>query len=91
MKHTHTFIVHFWLKKKSIRKDGTTPIYLRIRLDGKSADISTKESIFPEHWCSKAERVNPKAKNANHVNSALDEFLRKSKIRIAYYYRKVGL
>ena len=22
MKNTHTFIVHFWLKKKSIRKDG---------------------------------------------------------------------
>jgi len=61
------------LKKKSIKKNGTTPIYLRIRLDGKSADISTKESVFPEHWCGRAERVNPKAKNANHVNSALDD------------------
>jgi integrase/recombinase XerD len=73
MKQTHTFIVHFWLKKNSIKKNGTTPIYLRIRLDGKSADISTKESIFPEHWGRRAERVNPKAKNANHVNSALDD------------------
>ena len=82
MKQTHTFIVHFWLKKKSIKKNGTTPIYLRIRLDGKSADISTKESIFPEHWCSRAERVNPKAKNANHVNSALDDI--SSEIKDSY-------
>lgn len=73
MKNTHTFIVHFWLKKKSTRKNGTTPIYLRIRLDGNSADISTKESIFEEHWCYSAERVNPKTKNANYINNALDD------------------
>lgn len=26
-----------------------------------------------EHWCSKAERVNPKAKNAKFINDALDD------------------
>jgi len=70
MKNTHTFIIHFWLKKKSIRKDGTTPIYVRIRLDGISADISTKESIIEEHWCPNAERVKLKVKNANNINDA---------------------
>lgn len=73
MKNTHTFIVHFWLKKKSIRKNGTIPIYLRIRLDGNSVDISTKETVMEEHWCSKAERVNPKSKNAKFINDALDD------------------
>lgn len=73
MKNIHTFIVHFWLKKKSIRKNGTIPIYLRIRLDGNSADISTKVTVMEEHWCSKAERVNPKAKDAKYINNALDD------------------
>jgi hypothetical protein len=43
MKTTHTFIVHFWLKKKSIRKDGTTPIYKhnppKIIKEGESRDF----------------------------------------------------
>ncbi len=42
MKTTHTFIVHFWLKKKSIRKDGTTPIYTRVTVNGKRVSISLK-------------------------------------------------
>lgn len=82
MKNTHTFIIHFWLKKKSIRKDGTIPIYLRIRLDGISADISTKESIIEEHWCPDAQRVNVKVKNANFINDALDDI--STEIKNAY-------
>jgi len=82
MKTTHTFIIHFWLKKKSIRKDGTTPIYARLRLDGISIDISTKESVFEEYWCPKAERVNLKVKNASFVNDTLDDI--SSEIKDSY-------
>jgi hypothetical protein len=73
MKTSHTFNVHFWLKKTSARKDGTTPIYARIRLDGIPADVSTKQSIPSEHWCQKACRVNPKVKDARIVNDCLED------------------
>ena len=73
MKTTHTFIVHFWLKKKSVKKDGTTPIYARLRLDGISADISAKEAVLEEFWCPNAERINNKVKNSNLINSSLED------------------
>lgn len=30
MKTTHTFIVHFWLKKKSVKKDGIIAIKVMV-------------------------------------------------------------
>ncbi len=82
MKTTHTFIVHFWLKKKSIRKDGTTPIYARIRLDGIPADVSTKQSILEDHWSPEAGRANLKVKNASFINDSLDDVF--TEIKSAY-------
>ena len=82
MKTTHTFIIHFWLKKKSIKKDGTIPIYARIRLDGTPADVSTKQATLKEHWCSEAGRVNLKVKNASFINDSLDDVY--SNIKTAY-------
>lgn len=58
------------------------PIYARIRLDGISVDISTKESVFVEHWCPNAERVNLKVKNAKNINDALDDIF--SEIKTSY-------
>ncbi|MCK0160050.1 Arm DNA-binding domain-containing protein [Allomuricauda sp. F6463D] len=75
MKTTHTFIVHFWLKKKSVKKDGTIPIYARVRLDGNSKDISTIESILESNWCLLAEKINNKVKNASLTNNVLDDTL----------------
>ncbi|WP_394973172.1 site-specific integrase [uncultured Croceitalea sp.] len=82
MKTTHTFNVHFWLKKKSIRRDKTIPIYARIRLDSTPVDVSTKQSTLEEHWCGKAGRLNPKVKDAKFINDEIDIVY--SKIRRAY-------
>jgi hypothetical protein len=43
MKNLHNFHVLFWLKKTSVKRDETIPIYARIKVDGIPADISTKE------------------------------------------------
>ena len=72
MKTQHTFNVHFWLKKTSIRKNGSIPIYARIRLDGRPVDISTKLEINEEHWSREAGRVNLRVKNASTINESLD-------------------
>ncbi|MBO0356170.1 MULTISPECIES: site-specific integrase [Flagellimonas] len=82
MTTTHTFNVHFWLKKASIKRDGTTPIYARIWIDSMPVDISAKESVLENNWCDKANRVRTRATNAKSINDALDEI--NSSIKKAY-------
>ncbi|MDO6811124.1 site-specific integrase [Zobellia galactanivorans] len=72
MTTSHTLNVHFWLKRTSIRKDGTFPIYARIWIDSKAIDISTKETILEKHWCSKTCRARIRTKNARYINDILD-------------------
>ncbi|NMH89885.1 phage integrase SAM-like domain and Arm DNA-binding domain-containing protein [Flavivirga algicola] len=62
MTTTHTFNVHFWLKKSSIKSDGRIPIYASIWIDSIPVDLSTKEAIFEEHWNSEAKRVKSRIK-----------------------------
>jgi hypothetical protein len=67
-----TFNVHFWLKKTAIKKDGTFSIYARITVDGERADLSTKQSVLEEKWCSTARRVKSKYTGAKEINDSLD-------------------
>lgn len=45
-----TFNLLFFIKKNKIRSNGTAPIYLRITIDGKAAEISAKRYIDPKKW-----------------------------------------
>lgn len=49
MKSVHTFSILFWINRAKI-KDGKAPIYARVTVDGKRAEISTKRSIDPDSW-----------------------------------------
>lgn len=52
MKNVNTFGVFFYLKKyKAI--EGVAPIYARITVDGKRADVSTKQSVNAKDWSGK--------------------------------------
>ncbi|MET2985569.1 site-specific integrase [Aureibaculum conchae] len=82
MTTTHTFNVHFWLKKSSIKKDETVPVYARIWVDSTPVDVSTKEAILEVHWCTSASRVKKRVKNAKCFNETLDDV--HSKIKKAY-------
>ena len=72
MTTTHTLNIHFWLKRSSIKKDGTTPIYARIWIDSTPIDISTKAAVLEKHWCNKANRVRTRTNNAKTINDVLD-------------------
>ncbi|MEL6695944.1 MAG: Arm DNA-binding domain-containing protein [Bacteroidota bacterium] len=45
-----TFTLHFYIKKEKLRKDGTCPIYARITVNHKRAEIAIKRFIFPAEW-----------------------------------------
>ncbi|WP_394667040.1 Arm DNA-binding domain-containing protein [uncultured Chryseobacterium sp.] len=52
-----TFNLLFFIKKNKIRTNGTAPIYLRITIDGKAADIAAKRYIDPKKWDVKAHKA----------------------------------
>ncbi len=73
MKTTHTFSIHFWLKRKAERKDGTSPIYVRITVNGQRAELSIQEYVRPDYWCPDAGRVNPRISGAQRINDNLSK------------------
>ncbi|WP_111309771.1 site-specific integrase [Confluentibacter sediminis] len=77
-----TFNVHFWLKKTVFRKDGAFPIYARITIDGKRADLSTQQTSFEQSWCTKSRRIKPKFSSAKEINDVLENI--HSKIVLCY-------
>ncbi|CAH8294036.1 site-specific recombinase XerD [Mariniflexile fucanivorans] len=77
-----TFNVHFWLKRTVFRKEGTFPIYARITIDGKRADLSTQQTTFENSWCTKSRHIKPKFSGAKEINNVLENI--HSKIVLCY-------
>jgi hypothetical protein len=52
-----TFTLLFFIKKSKIKANDTTPIYLRITIDGTRKDIASKRYIKPKKWDNKLQKV----------------------------------
>lgn len=63
-----TFNLLFFIKKNKIRTNGTAPIYLRITIDGKAADIAAKRYIDPQKWDGKAHKALGNTQEAKTLN-----------------------
>jgi len=70
MKLNYTFNTLIWLKKASLR-NGEAPIYIRITIDGKRTEISTKKFISPEKWNSEGQSVKGNNEEARKLNQYL--------------------
>lgn len=68
----HTYSILFYLKKEARSTNNKVSIILRITVDGKRAEQSTKRSIEPERWDSKAGRVKGNKADARAINDYLD-------------------
>ncbi len=64
-----TFRVLFYLKKGSEKKNGEVMVMVRITIDGKISQLSTKKSIHPKNWDIKSGKA--KGKGAAEINSSL--------------------
>src|SRR5690606_20110925 len=73
MQDSKTFRIHFWLKKPAVLKNGEIPIYARITVDGKRADVSVKRSTFESRWCGASGRLNPRHKESKSINEYLKD------------------
>ena len=64
-----TFNLLFFIKKNKIRTNGTAPIYLRITIDGKAAEIAAKRYIDPKKWDNKAHKAVGNSQEAKILNA----------------------
>ncbi len=66
-----TFNLLFFIKKNKIRTNGTAPIYLRITVDGKAAEIAAKRYIDPKKWDNKSQKAVGNTQEAKTLNTYL--------------------
>lgn len=77
-----TLAVLFILKKNKQQPNGTYPLYMRLTIDGKRAEITTKRFVDENVWDSKAQKLIPKTslgKKAIHSSEeikSINEYLK---------------
>ncbi|MET3978644.1 hypothetical protein ABIB62_001213 [Mucilaginibacter sp. UYP25] len=52
-----SFSLLFYVKSSKLSADGTAPIYLRITIDGKRIEISSKRQVIPSKWNTAAQKL----------------------------------
>ena len=72
----HTFSVLFWLQAQKInKKSGEAPIWARVTVDGKRAEISTGKKTDPEKWNVNSGRIRGNTEEARTINSFLNKMI----------------
>ena len=64
--------LHFYAKSTKANSDGLFPIYVRLTVDGKRFEYSTKKFIDPSKWSSESSRIRGNSEEARSINSLLD-------------------
>ncbi|KGO10468.1 site-specific integrase [Elizabethkingia bruuniana] len=72
-----TFNLLFYLKKAKINSRGEVPIYMRITIDGKISEVSTKRTVLPSKWNSQAQSVKGSSEACKSLNFYLKTFEQK--------------
>lgn len=72
-----TFNLLFYVKKSKINANGEVPIYLRITVDGKITEISTKRTVNTKKWSSGMQKVTGTSEEVKSLNFYLKTFEQK--------------
>ena len=72
MQTSKTFSIHFWLSMAK-KKDDFAPIYARITVDGKRAEISLKRFTSVTYWDIRSKRANSRTSEGKSLNVYLDQ------------------
>jgi len=78
-----TFSVLFYIKRSKLLKDGQAPVYLRITIDGKSAEISLKRGINYKLW----DITRNKAKGNSSEAQELNNYLNSARAQVFNYHK----
>lgn len=69
-----TFSMFFFLRRKSANLNSVSPIYLKITLDGRISEISTKRSVQNAKWDIKGQRMKGNSEDVRNLNFYLNTF-----------------
>ena len=72
MQTSKTFSIHFWLSMAK-KKDDSAPIYARITVDGKRAEISLKRFTSVTYWDTRSKRTTLRTSDGKALNIYLDQ------------------
>lgn len=78
MEASNTFSILFYPKTSDSDKHGMSPLFLRITVDSKRAELSLKRKIKPKNWCPISNKVIGKGQHVDEINNHLDDL----KVRI---------
>src|SRR5690606_32519275 len=71
MDSKNTFRILFWLNKAKL-KDARLPIYARVTVNGRRAEISLSRYFHPNDWDERAHRIKGRSPEATILNNYLD-------------------
>jgi len=66
-----TFCLNFAFKKSKLLANGTAPLYLRLTIDGKRLEVTTRRYISPALWDNKAQKMKGTHEEARVFNRYL--------------------
>ena len=72
MKNTHTFSILFWLKLANA-KNGKAPLYARITVNGKRAELSLKRKVSISHWDAHRNKLKGLSGETRLINTYLEQ------------------
>jgi site-specific recombinase XerD len=64
--------LHFYAKSTKANATGLFPIYVRLTVEGKRLEYSTKKFIEPSKWSNELSRMRGNSEEARSINSLLD-------------------
>jgi len=72
MSTSRTFTIHFWLNLAK-RKEDLAPIYARVTVDGKRAEISLKRRASVTYWDTNSKKTTSRTTEGKALNHYLDQ------------------
>lgn len=72
MQTSRTFSIHFWLNLAK-KKGDLAPIYARVTVDGKRAEISLKRETSVTYWDTKSKKTTSRTIEGKALNQYLDQ------------------
>ena len=64
--------LHFYAKSTKANATGLFPIYVRLTVDGKRLEYSTKKFVDPSKWSNELSRMKGNSEEARSINNLLD-------------------
>ena len=61
--------LHFYAKSTKANSAGLLPIYVRLTIDGKRLEFSTKKFVEKAKWSSELSKMRGKTEEARSINS----------------------